>query len=150
MRSLPGDLLALANRPRGRSSPAGSTDQITLVPELGCVAAVPTRQKKNSQEESSKNQQKSRANAGSKQCENHTSCCCWQAAEVLGQLRGKNRCFFLWPGASPYLRRKKWGEGDDELLRLSPSACSLLFSYVLVFFPLSFFPSVLASSGFFY
>lgn len=32
MRSLPGDLLPLANQPRGSSSPTGSTDRITLVP----------------------------------------------------------------------------------------------------------------------
>jgi hypothetical protein len=60
--------------------------------------------------------------------------------------------FSLWPGASPYLR-KKWGEGDDELLRLSPSGFSLLaalFLCVSFFFPTFFFPSVLASSGFFF
>lgn len=49
--------------------------------------------------------------------------------------------FSLWPGASPYLR-KKWGEGDDELLRLSPSGFSLLaalFLCVSFFFPTFFF-----------
>ena len=48
--------------------------------------------------------------------------------------------FSLWPGASPYLR-KKWGEGDDELLRLSPSGFSLLaalFLCVSFFFPTFF------------
>lgn len=57
MRSLPGDLLALANLPRGRSSSTGSTDQITLALAFSCLAAVPTRQR-NTRKRSSKNQQK--------------------------------------------------------------------------------------------